>query len=193
VTGHPPRRSASRARARFLVSLAGLAAFSFGGCSTQRTLTIDSEPSGARVWVNGRLRGTTPVDVPFVHPGTWSVRLEKKGYASVAQDVGVRSTMADAPLFDLPGELTVRNRRWHFVHKLTPLPARPTESDLAEALQRAQDFRVRAHKEVAEGGTPGSGRPASAPSASPAPASAPPANPPPGTTPPRGGPAGGAK
>jgi hypothetical protein len=134
------------------------AGLTLAGCSTERTLTIDSDPSGARVWVNGRLRGTTPVDVPFVHPGTWNVRLEKKGYASVAKDVGVKSTMADAPLLDLPGELTVKHRGWLHVHKMTPLPARPTEKELEEALGRAQGFRERARKEAGESGTPRSTR-----------------------------------
>jgi hypothetical protein len=143
-----------RARARLTTSLAALAALACAGCSTQRTLTIDSEPGGAEVWVNGRHRGTTPVDVSFVHPGTWSVRLEKKGYASLAKDVGVRSQFHDYPLVDLPYELSVRRRAWRWVGRLTPLPERPSEEDLRSALERAEAFRERTRREVTEADVP---------------------------------------
>ena len=62
-----------RAAAMLLVLCAGLLA----GCSTKRTLTIDTEPRGARVWVNDRYVGESPVAVPFVHYGDFEVRLEK--------------------------------------------------------------------------------------------------------------------
>lgn len=162
MTARAPRRGASApqgsARARLLAACAVAAGLALGGCSTRRTLTIDSDPSGAHVWVNGKHLGTTPVEVPFIHPGTWNVRLEMKGYSSVAQDVGVKSTMADAPLLDLPGELTVRNRQWRYVHKLTPLPPRPTEPELEQALERAQGFRERARREATQDGATGSRR-----------------------------------
>jgi hypothetical protein len=136
-----------------------LLASALPACSTKRTLTIDSDPGGAQVWVNGRPRGVTPVDVPFVHPGTWSVRLEKPGYASLAQDVGVRSGIGDYPLVDLPYELAVRQRRWLWVGKMTPLPPRPGDADIQSALERAREFRERTRREVAESGAaPGSPR-----------------------------------
>ena len=140
-----------RACALLGVAVAGLL---LAGCSTRRTLTIDSTPSGATVWVNGRERGRTPVEVPFVHPGTWTVRLELPGYASVSQEVAVASTFHDFPVVDLPGELVVRDRRWRVVLPLRPLPARPSPDDLAGALERAHAYRERARREAAEPGTP---------------------------------------
>lgn len=139
--------------------LAVLLVAALAGCSTKRTLTIDSDPGGARVWVNGRLRGVTPVNVPFVHPSTWNVRLEKAGYASLAEDVGVHSGIGDYPIVDLPYELLVRENRWRWVGKMTPLPARPGEPELQSALDRAREFRDRTRRETAEGvPAPRSGR-----------------------------------
>ena len=66
-----------------------LAAALLAGCSTKRTLTIDSTPPGAAVWVDGERKGTTPVQVPFVHYGTFEVRLEKNGYEALAEEVTV--------------------------------------------------------------------------------------------------------
>jgi hypothetical protein len=144
----------ARRRRAFLTTAALLGSAVLGACSTNRTLTIDSEPHGAAVWVNGHLRGTTPVQVPFVHPGTWTVRLEKPGYSSLAQEVAVASTFSDYPVVDLPGELLVRERRWRVVLPLSPLPPRPSPAELGTALERAHAYRERARREVAEPGTP---------------------------------------
>ena len=58
-----------------------------GGC-VERTLEIRTVPPGARVWVDGRLRGTTgskPLVLPFDHYGTREIRVEKKGYVPVVK------------------------------------------------------------------------------------------------------------
>ena len=154
-------------RIRALLALAALAAGTLlGACSTRRTLTIDTVPSGAHVWVNGRPRGTTPVEVSFVHPGTWTVRVEKPGYASLGQEVGVASAFPDYPIVDLPGELLVRERRWRVVLPLTALPPQPGPAELGTALERAQAYRERARREAAQPGAaagaaagPAAGRP----------------------------------
>jgi hypothetical protein len=43
-------------------------------------MTVVSRPAGARVFVDGKLVGTTPLQVPAVAPGSHSVRLELDGY-----------------------------------------------------------------------------------------------------------------
>ena len=41
---------------------------SLAGCSTRRFLEIDSNPSGARIWVNGVLQEKpTPVEIECLH------------------------------------------------------------------------------------------------------------------------------
>jgi hypothetical protein len=43
-------------------------------------LVVDSRPSGASVFVDGRLAGTTPVEVSSVDAGSHALRLELDGY-----------------------------------------------------------------------------------------------------------------
>jgi hypothetical protein len=43
-------------------------------------ITIRTEPSGAEVWVDGTLQGTTPLDLPNVIEGNHSVEIKKEGY-----------------------------------------------------------------------------------------------------------------
>lgn len=131
-----------------------LAAALLAGCSTRRTLVLESAPGGATVWVNGVKRGATPVTVPFVHPGTWNVRMEKPGFASLAQDVGVASGFADLPVVDLPFELLVPGRQWRWTGRLEPLPPTPDAAGLEEVLDRARGFREQTYRAVDEPGTP---------------------------------------
>ncbi len=48
----------------------------FSGC-VLRTLTINSEPSGATVYVDNNPVGETPVTIPFTYYGTRKITLEK--------------------------------------------------------------------------------------------------------------------
>jgi hypothetical protein len=57
---------------------AGVLAF-LSGCVEQR-FVIDSTPPGAKVYVNNRPVGFTPVDVPFTYYGTYLITLELDGY-----------------------------------------------------------------------------------------------------------------
>jgi serine/threonine-protein kinase len=52
-------------------------------------LTIDSRPQGAAVFIDGRLAGATPLNVPAVPPGEHAVRLEREGYRRWASSVRV--------------------------------------------------------------------------------------------------------
>ena len=63
---------------RKLLLLALLAGLS--GC-IQRTLTINSEPQGARVFINRREVGETPLNLAFTHYGSHDILLLLKGYA----------------------------------------------------------------------------------------------------------------
>jgi hypothetical protein len=137
-------------RASTLVTIA----LALAGCSTKRVLTIRSDPTGARVWVNGVDRGRTPVDVPFVHYGRFPVRLEKAGYESLAGEVHVPSAIDGYPIVDLPYELTVRERRFEWTGRLRRLATEPTEADARAALERAKSLREETRRAVTEPGTP---------------------------------------
>ncbi|MFM8980558.1 MAG: PEGA domain-containing protein [Planctomycetia bacterium] len=148
-----PAGPARLPRAAALLAGALLAA-ALCGCGMQRTLTLDSDPPGARVWVDGVARGTTPVTLPFVHPGTWHVRMEKPGFLAVAQDVSVATRTSDLPVVDLPSEVLGGRRDERRVLRLPPLGGTPDPASLQAVRQRALEFRERARREVAEPGTP---------------------------------------
>lgn len=50
------------------------------GCnSVHRRLSIDSEPQGARVFVNDQEIGTTPIAQNIIYSGTYKIRFEMEG------------------------------------------------------------------------------------------------------------------
>jgi PEGA domain len=64
-------------------------------------LLVVSDPPGARVFVNGRLVGSTPLDLPDVPVGSRVVRVEADGYeawASAIRVVANQQTRVDASL-----------------------------------------------------------------------------------------------
>jgi hypothetical protein len=62
------------------------------------TMVVETRPSGARVFLDGREVGTTPLDLPKVSAGSHVVRLELEGYsrwtASVQVVAGERNRVA---------------------------------------------------------------------------------------------------
>jgi hypothetical protein len=52
-------------------------------------LSIATLPSEARVYVNGELKGESPVNLTDLTPGAYSVRVEKRGYAEQQRSVQV--------------------------------------------------------------------------------------------------------
>jgi hypothetical protein len=79
------------------------------GCygQVQRTLTIDSEPQGARCWLNENEIGRTPVTVPFTWYGTYGVRLESPGYEALITTARVRAPYYEWIPLDLASESVV--------------------------------------------------------------------------------------
>ncbi|MDR0868937.1 MAG: PEGA domain-containing protein [Planctomycetota bacterium] len=107
------------------------------GC-VQREMLITSTPPDVDVWVNEQWHGKTPFRLPFKHYGTFSVRLEKRGYYPLY----IKEPLA-APFYqrigpDLLAEAavpaTIHDRReLHYV--LQPV----TQSDeIAEIMDRAE-------------------------------------------------------
>ena len=55
----------------------------------QGGLTVDSRPTGARVFLDGRLVGTTPLTIAAVPAGEHAIRLERDGYRRWSSSVRV--------------------------------------------------------------------------------------------------------
>ena len=51
--------------------------FAFSGCVT-RSLTVETDPSNALVYLDNELIGESPVTVPFTYYGTRKIMIEKK-------------------------------------------------------------------------------------------------------------------
>src|SRR5688572_16596719 len=74
----------------------------------QRTISIDSDPQGAVVYLNDEEVGRTPVTVPFTFYGTYDVRLEKPQYATMQT-----AREAKGPWWEAPGpDLVVEALPW---------------------------------------------------------------------------------
>jgi serine/threonine-protein kinase len=59
--------------------------------STAGAIYVQTRPSGARVTLDGRALGTTPMRVPDVAPGTHTLRLELAGHKTLTTTVVVRA------------------------------------------------------------------------------------------------------
>jgi hypothetical protein len=71
----------SYARPALLVPAAALGILFISGCgSVEQTMTIDSNPPGALVYMNDQEIGRTPVTRDFTWHGNYDVELRKDGY-----------------------------------------------------------------------------------------------------------------
>lgn len=59
-----------------------------------RTLAVRSTPSGADVTINDVRHGVTPLDVPDITPGVYSVTLSKEGYSDWKGDIEVTGSQS---------------------------------------------------------------------------------------------------
>jgi hypothetical protein len=61
------------------------------GTSGAGSLTVQSRPAGARVFVNDRLIGSTPLAIPGLRAGPATVRIELEGYRTWITTVRVNA------------------------------------------------------------------------------------------------------
>lgn len=133
-----------------------LAAPLLAGCAMKRSITIDSNPTGAEIWVNGEKQATTtPVTVPFSQYGYWDVRLEKAGYQSIDTQVRVASQIDGYPVVDLPFEIVGGTKRFRRTIDMQPLPVGNEETRVQDILRDARALRDETHRAVQEPETPG--------------------------------------
>jgi hypothetical protein len=125
---------------RWLIVLA-LGTVVFPGC-IRRTISIDSEPRGAIVWLNDEEVGRTPVTVPFTFYGTYDVRLEKEEFATVQGKRQAKGPWWEAPGPDLLVEALPWTTRVDLQWFYTLSPAEP--ADEVQLIERAAELRQRA-------------------------------------------------
>ena len=128
---------------RVLVVVMTLAA-SLPGC-VHRRLTVNSNPPGARVLLDGEEVGETPTSVDFTHYGTHEVVLQKDGYDTLKTMQTVPAPWYQIPPIDffsdnlLPFQLTNRHE---FNYQLQSSPTVPSTQGLRD---RANSLRSEAH------------------------------------------------
>lgn len=130
---------------RFLPALLLAAILICTGC-VRRTLSITSEPAGALVWLNDREIGRTPIEVDFLHYGTYDVRLHKDGYEPLLTSGDAKAPWWDSIPIDLVSEMLPGEHHsrvaWHYV-------LQPRDDDPQALLQRAVELRSKAAGESA--------------------------------------------
>jgi hypothetical protein len=75
------------------------------------TLHLDSVPAGARFYLNGESRGTGPVTIASLKPGSYDVRVELEGYGTVDKTVVLgngESVREEFRLSNVMGRLEIR-------------------------------------------------------------------------------------
>jgi hypothetical protein len=80
ITGARPTQSITVPLARPGAAQAPVPSAPAADAAGSGRVTVVSRPAGARVFVDGKLLGTTPLQVPQVAAGTHTVRLELEGY-----------------------------------------------------------------------------------------------------------------
>jgi hypothetical protein len=125
--------------------LCAIAVLLFSSGCVHRRLTINSNPPGARVLIDGQEVGETPTSIDFTHYGTREIVLQRDGYETLKTLQRVPTPWYQIPGIDffadnlLPFQLTNRHA---FNYQLQPSsPILPTQ----ELLGRANGLRTEAH------------------------------------------------
>ena len=111
------------------------------GC-VERTVTINTEPQGAMVYLNDEEVGRTPVTKNFTWYGDYDVVVRKEGYQTLKTHAKLIEPWYQVPPIDFFAECltpaTIRDNR-HLEYTLEPT-SRPSP---AEIVERAQQFKER--------------------------------------------------
>ena len=76
------------------------------GC-VRRTLTVRTEPDGARVFLNDQEVGTSPVSVDFLWYGDYDVIIRKQGYETLKTHHKIDPPWYQIPPMDFVAEILV--------------------------------------------------------------------------------------
>jgi hypothetical protein len=111
------------------------------GCGVQRSLTVQSNPPGALVYLNGLEVGRTPVTREFTWYGTYDVELRKERYNTLKTRGKVIAPWWQWVPFDFFAELLPF--RPHDRKQLSYVmnPTSPTAADPNVMIQRAGQMR----------------------------------------------------
>lgn len=147
------RASFIRSAGPALGRVAGLLALALllapaGGC-VERTLKIQSTPSGALVAVNDEEVGMTPVKFAFLWYGDYDIILRKPGYQTLKTHCTIKRPWYEVPPIDFVAETLVPTVLQDN-HVLPAFALAPVETPaVSDVVERASELR-----EQTTGGTP---------------------------------------
>jgi hypothetical protein len=110
------------------------------GCA-RRSVLIDSNPTGALVYINGVEAGRTPMKYDFDLYGDFDVILRKDGYQTLKTHQKIATPLHGYPPFDLAAEAlgVVDRYQWHFDLQ----PASAEAVDAAGLIERGRELEGR--------------------------------------------------
>ncbi len=121
--------------------VASLAAVTMLGGCVERRVKVTSEPSGARVWLNDEMIGTTPCQAGFKFYGKYDVRLALDGYEPIHEGRTMKAPIYEYPIIDLAANAAPIDfesvNEWHFV--LSPTGEFEDREGLIERAQELRD------------------------------------------------------
>jgi len=134
-----------------IIILGLLSCIVLSGC-VLRTLTINSEPSGAKVYLDDELIGETPVTTTFTYYGTRKIIVEKTDHEGrLLYERKIIYEKIKPPFYqivplDFFSELILPIKlkdEHHFAYQLEPLKQRPKEEVQKEVMENAEELRER--------------------------------------------------
>ena len=125
------------------VLAAPLALLLLAGC-VERTVTIRTQPEGARVILNDQDVGLSPVKVPFTWYGDYDIIVRKKGYETLSTNRNIKAPWYQWPFLDLWTEcfipFTIHDDRELDTFVLAPAQ----HPDRSELIRNADQMREQA-------------------------------------------------
>jgi hypothetical protein len=130
----------------FIVMALPAALLAVSGC-VERNLKIDSDPQGARVFLNDREVGVTPVKISFLWYGDYDIILRREGFKTLKTHYQVNAPWYEYPPIDLVAECliptTIRDEHVLPTYQLEPTPV----PSIGEVVERAVQTRAQALSE----------------------------------------------
>jgi hypothetical protein len=102
---------------------------SAAGCA-QRSVYIESQPTGALVYINGNEVGRTPMKYDFDLYGNFDVILRKEGFTTLKTAQMIPTPLHGYPPLDLIGELFGARDRYDWMFTLQPVEAAGVDARL---------------------------------------------------------------
>lgn len=125
---------------RKLVRLTGwVIALLVGGC-VQQKLTVQSDPPGALVYLNGAEVGRTPMTRDFTWYGDYDVELRKEGYETLKTHEQLTAPWWNWVPFDLVANVLPLTDHQHMSFTLHPASTQPADPQVM--IERAEGMQA---------------------------------------------------